>query len=90
MSASGGSSGSAGAFLLVANPKLLVGQAAFDDSVALWLGRYREAAGGDGRYPGQRQARSEAERLQAGIPVGDGLRAELTALGNELGLAFPG
>jgi LDH2 family malate/lactate/ureidoglycolate dehydrogenase len=90
MSASGGSSGSAGAFLLVANPKLLVGQAAFDDSVAHWLGRYRQAAGGDGRYPGQRQAQSEAERVQAGIPVGDGLRAELAALGNELGLAFPG
>jgi LDH2 family malate/lactate/ureidoglycolate dehydrogenase len=90
MSASGGSSGSAGAFLLVANPQLLVGQASFDESVRHWLGHYRQAAGGDGRYPGQRQARSEAQRAASGIPVADGLRSELAALGEQLGVPFPG
>lgn len=84
------SSGDAtGAFLLVANPKLAPGQATFDESVGQWLGQYRQAAGSGGRYPGERQAKSEQERRADGIPLPPALLRNLRALGDKLGLAFP-
>ena len=86
---SGNSPGSIGAFLVVANPGLLTGREAFDASVRQWLGHYLKAAGERGRYPGQRQARTEKQRLQGGIPVAPALLAELQAAGDKAGLAFP-
>lgn len=78
-----------GAFLFVANPALLVGRQAFDAGVQQWLGSYRKSAGASGRYPGERQARSEAERTVHGIPLARGLHHELVALGQRLAVPFP-
>jgi hypothetical protein len=42
---------------------------------------YRVSAGAEGRYPGERQARTEAERIRTGILVPPALLEELQALG---------
>jgi LDH2 family malate/lactate/ureidoglycolate dehydrogenase len=85
----GPSGGSTGAFLLVANPALLAGQALYDTSVREWMGRYRTAAGATGRYPGERQARSEADRSVNGIPIAPALLRELQSLGERTRISFP-
>jgi LDH2 family malate/lactate/ureidoglycolate dehydrogenase len=82
---SGQSAGGIGAFLLIANPDLLTGRAAFEANVAQWLGTYRQAGG---RYPGQRQAATERERLLHGVPVGEALHRELTGTGARAGVPF--
>ncbi|MDM0108527.1 Ldh family oxidoreductase [Variovorax sp. J22R24] len=76
------------AFLLVINPALAVGQGAFDASVSAWMQTYLEASGLGARYPGQRQAECEQQRLRQGIPVPAGLLAELRALGRSVGRPF--
>lgn len=83
------SAGSIGAFLLVANPQLLAGRDAFDSNVREWLGVYRASAGKTGRYPGERQAHTEAERIRTGIPVAPALLEELRALGAKVGVPLP-
>jgi LDH2 family malate/lactate/ureidoglycolate dehydrogenase len=80
------SAGSLGAFLLVVNPDLLAGRAAYEANVREWLGAYRAAGGSAARYPGERQAQSEAQRLRDGIPVNDALLQELRAIGARLGV----
>lgn len=83
-----GSGSDVGAFLLVVNPELLCGRAAFDAQVQGWLATYRAASGPQGRYPGERQAACEAERLQQGIPVPEGMRREFQRIGDALGVPF--
>jgi LDH2 family malate/lactate/ureidoglycolate dehydrogenase len=70
-----------GAFAFVANPAVIVGRREYDAHVADWLAAYRRAAGGTGRYPGERAAACEIERQRDGIPVTDAVSAELLTLG---------
>ena len=82
------SPGSIGAFLFMANPQLLAGREAFDANVRDWLGVYLKSAGANGRYPGQRQAHTEQERLRTGIPMPLALLDELWAVGRKQGVAL--
>lgn len=84
-----GSASNASAFMLVINPALFVGQAAFDAHVKGWLHTYLQASGPSARYPGQRQAQCEQQRLAAGIPIPAGLLAELCAAADAFGVLFP-
>lgn len=83
----GGSSGEMGAFFLVINPTLAAG-GIYEPDVEEWFGRYAAAAGAHGRYPGQRAAESEAQRLRDGIPVPDGSLAEMRSISERLGIPF--
>ncbi len=83
-----GSSGGLSAFLLVMNPDSIIGREAFDRHVAGWLTTYLEATGPDARYPGQRQAECEAERLAHGVPIASSTLAELRATGDSVGCRF--
>lgn len=74
-----------GAFLLVINPKLAVGDSYAAD-VQVWFDRYMAAAGPDGRYPGRRAAESEAERRRDGIPVAPGSWEQMRAISERLGV----
>ena len=84
----GSAPSSVGAFLLVANPDLVAGRAAYETHMAGWLDAYRRASGPGGRYPGERAARLEAERMRNGIPLTDGVVAELRRLGGTTGVPF--
>ena len=75
-----------GGFLMVLNPAL-IGDA-FDGDVDTWLATYRDAAGADGRYPGERAAASEAERRRNGIPVPPVLLRQLRETGTATGVPF--
>lgn len=79
----------AGGFLLLANPRLLVGQEAFEAGVRQWLGTFQRSAGSEGRYPGERQARSETERGASGVPLGEGLLGQLLDIAQRMRLPFP-
>lgn len=83
------SSAGVGAFLLVVNPALFAGREAFDRSVSQWLSLYLRNGGVGTRYPGQRQAACEAERLTDGIPVSPSVAIDLSRAGVELGVPFP-
>ena len=83
-----GSAGGISAFLLVINPELFAGKAAFEASMAQWLANYLGAAGPKARYPGQRQAQAEAERLALGIPLPESVLRELRATGESVGRPF--
>ena len=83
-----GSAGGISAFLLVINPDLFVGRAAFEASMAQWMANYLGAGGPRARYPGQRQAQSEVERLIEGIPIPDSVLRELRDTGDLLGHPF--
>ena len=77
-----------GAFLLVANPDLLVGRAAFEAHLSDWLSHYKGA--GDGiRYPGESSEALRQSRRRDGVPLGDELVAELRGVGTERGVPFP-
>ncbi len=77
-----------GAFLLVANPALVTTRAAYDEHMADWIGHYRKAAGVEGRYPGERAAKLEAERAANGIPLSPALVAELHKVGEACAAPF--
>lgn len=84
----GGKEGTAnmGGFLMVLNPAL-IGDA-FDADVDTWLATYQDAAGADGRYPGQRAAESEAQRRRNGIPIPPVLLQQLRDTGAATGVPF--
>jgi len=77
-----------GAFLLVANPALITTRAAYDEHMADWIGHYRKATGAEGRYPGERAAKLEAERSACGIPLSPALVAELRKVGEACAAPF--
>lgn len=77
-----------GAFLFVANPELIAGREAYASHMAAWIAGYATASGPDGRYPGQRAARLEAERDRDGFSLGAGVAAELRKVGELTGVAF--
>lgn len=83
-----GSAANVSAFLIVINPALAIGQGAFDASIRAWMHTLRQSAGSAARYPGQRQATCEQQRLSQGIPIAAGLLAELQALGQRVGNPF--
>ena len=77
-----------GAFLFVANPELVAGREAYGAHMAAWLATYAAASGAEGRYPGQRAARLEAERGREGISLSDGVAGELRTVGSLTGVPF--
>ncbi len=77
-----------GAFLFVANPELIAGGAEYASHMASWLATYARASGPEGRYPGQRAARLEAERGRDGITLSAGVAGELRKVGELTGVAF--
>lgn len=83
-----GSPSNVSAFLLVINPALAIGKAAFDASVTAWVETFLSASAQDARYPGQRQADCESERLRTGIPIAPGMVAALRALGTQCAKPF--
>ena len=58
-----------GAFILAINPGLLCGQQVFEDGMHKWLRQFLKSSGTGARFPGQRQAAMEKERLAMGIPL---------------------
>lgn len=77
-----------GAFVFVANPDLIAGREAYGAHMASWLASYAAASGPQGRYPGQRAARLEAERGRDGIPLSVGVAGELRKVGELTGVTF--
>lgn len=76
-----------GAFLLVINPALLIGQDAFAAHRDAWIGRYKRSGPGM-RYPGEHAAEVEAERTRTGIPLPASVIAQLTELGASVGVPW--
>ena len=82
----GSSAGNVGAFLLIANPRLLVGAGVFEARMNAWLSDYLAAFATDGIYPGLGAASREAERLAGGIPLSESTAAALRALQEQFGV----
>lgn len=75
-----------GGFLIVINPRLV--NDGFATDVDGWLSIYRDAAGPDGRYPGQRAAATEERRRAEGIPVPPALRQQIVEAGERFNRPF--
>lgn len=78
----------ASAFLLVINPERVCGREAFERQVEGWIDHYLAASGAGARYPGERQARCEAERLASGLPLDAVLVGQLREAGALVGKPF--
>ncbi|MBD8531016.1 MULTISPECIES: Ldh family oxidoreductase [unclassified Massilia] len=78
----------ASAFLFVINPDHVCGREAFDRHITAWTAHYLAVSGVEARYPGQRQARCEEERLVRGIPMDAELVGQLRQVGSLVGTAF--
>ncbi|HVL56004.1 MAG TPA: Ldh family oxidoreductase, partial [Burkholderiaceae bacterium] len=77
-----------GGFLLVINPDLVAGRDAYHAHLREWIGAYRSAAGEQARYPGERAARMEVERMRDGIPLPRSVVADLRKAGELAGTPF--
>lgn len=77
-----------GAFLLVINPAILCGQELFEDGMHKWLRQFLNTSGPGARFPGQRQAATEKERRQVGIPFPASVVRELREGGRGVGCDF--
>ncbi|MEO5693038.1 MAG: Ldh family oxidoreductase [Usitatibacter sp.] len=77
-----------GAFLLVANPALIAGEAEYAAHMAGWLATYKQASGEEGRYPGERAASMERERTARGIPISPALLVELQKVAESCNTRF--
>lgn len=77
------------ALIILLNPDLMTGRAAYDAHIAAWTAHVLEAGGARARIPGQRahDAEQEAERL--GVPLLASIVEELVAVGRENEIAFP-
>ncbi|WP_052081144.1 Ldh family oxidoreductase [Pseudomonas sp. ML96] len=82
------SAGNVSAFILVINPDLVIGRDTFDAHMHAWIDTYKNASGAGGRYPGERAAEIEAQRLRDGIPLASQVVAELQKVGESVGHAF--
>jgi LDH2 family malate/lactate/ureidoglycolate dehydrogenase len=78
----------ASAFLFVINPDHMCGREAFQRHMAEWIAHYLAVSGAQARYPGQRQAWCEEERLVQGIPMDAELVGQLRQLGTLVGKDF--
>ncbi len=76
-----------GGFLLVVNPDLIIGRAAFDAHMADWIRVYRDAGTGF-RYPGERLSTVRKNRRLNGIPLSLPLYDALRALGKRVGVGL--
>jgi LDH2 family malate/lactate/ureidoglycolate dehydrogenase len=83
-----GGAARASAFLLVLNPDLICGRNAFDNNVTQWANHYITASGSQARYPGERQAQCETQRLQRGLPIDAELLKELEDIGAHIDKPF--
>lgn len=77
-----------GAFVFVANTELVAGRESYLSHMAAWLATYAAASGPEGRYPGQRAARLEAERGRDGISLTAGVIGDLRKVGELTGALF--
>jgi len=77
-----------GAFVLAINPGLLCGQQVFEDGMHKWLRQFLNTSGSNARFPGQRQAAMEKERLAMGIPIPKSVVRELREAGHSVGRPF--
>jgi LDH2 family malate/lactate/ureidoglycolate dehydrogenase len=82
-----GSNARMSAFILVVNPSL-ASTGRYQDDVSEWLGVYLAAAGGKGRYPGQRAAESETRRRVEGIPVPAVTLSQMQEISRRLDVPF--
>lgn len=83
-----GFSGPFGGFALVIDPAAAGGREAFAANAAEWIAIYHASQDG-ARYPGERAAQVAAERLAAGVPVPETLRATFAEIGETVGAPFP-
>ena len=74
-----------GGFIYALNPALASGSG-FAEHLLGWISLFR-GSNASARYPGERAARTEAERERDGIPLPAPVRAELGVLADELGVA---
>lgn len=77
-----------GAFLLVVNPALVAGSAAYADHLHEWMGTYKSVSGEAGRYPGERAHLLEQARRKGGIPLPPEVVADLQRAGELAGVPF--
>lgn len=85
-----GAVGRQGAFFWMVKPGAFGDGDAFSSYMSSWTRTYLEAGAGKAKLPGSRGARLEKEGREGGIEIGDGIAAELTALGERFGIAFNG
>lgn len=85
-----GAMGRQGAFFWLVRPGAFLERGLFDAYMAQWTGAYLEAGGDSARLPGSRSARLEREGRARGVELAGGIVKELSAVGERLGIAFPG
>ncbi|QIE56193.1 Ldh family oxidoreductase [Pikeienuella piscinae] len=85
--ASGG--GRLNALVLVFNPDLLQGRAAYDEHVAAWTTHYLAAGGPSARIPGERAQEAEQAAERHGVPLPVAIIEELKAAGAAARIPFP-
>jgi LDH2 family malate/lactate/ureidoglycolate dehydrogenase len=56
--------------------------------VAEWIALYKQASGGDARYPGERAARCEAASRVNGIALAQTVCDDLIKIGEDIGPRF--
>jgi LDH2 family malate/lactate/ureidoglycolate dehydrogenase len=83
-----GTPASAGAFMMTINPQLAAIAGGYAAHVAEWIALYKEATGGDARYPGERAAQCEAESRANGIRLAETVRDDLIKIGEDIGPRF--
>lgn len=81
-------SGHLNALLLVFNPDLMIGRAAYDAHVTAWTSHFKSAGNGS-RIPGERAHRAEVSAATKGIPLPPDITDDLRRLGLEYQLPFP-
>jgi LDH2 family malate/lactate/ureidoglycolate dehydrogenase len=81
--------GGVNAFILVLNPDLMIGRAAYDAHVAAWTSHYIAMGGPDGRIPGQRAFEAEQNCSSAGIPLPLSVQQDLAFLSEKYGVPLP-
>ncbi|WP_340107231.1 Ldh family oxidoreductase [Pikeienuella sp. HZG-20] len=85
--ASGG--GRLNALVLVFNPDLLQGRAAYEEHIAAWTAHYGAAGGPSARIPGERAHEAEQAAERDGVPLPPAIIDELKAAGAGANIPFP-
>jgi len=84
-----GAVGRQGGFMWLVRPGAFGEATAFEAAMTAWTGGYRAAGAPQARLPGSRGAALEARGLAQGLTLAPAIEAELVALGERLGVAFP-
>lgn len=77
------------ALLLVLNPELMTGRAAYEAHISAWTTHVLKAGGASARIPGERAYQAEREAERIGVPVPGSVIDELMAIGRDTGIPFP-